>query len=86
MGRTIYGHYLIEMVWVREDCRGLGLGRRLMEAAESEAHRRGCTAAQVDTLSFQGLGFYRRLGFEVVGRVPNFPIGCDRCFLLKQYR
>ncbi|MEJ2514265.1 MAG: GNAT family N-acetyltransferase [Gammaproteobacteria bacterium] len=84
-GRTIYGHFLIDVVWVREDLRGSGLGRRLMQAAEAEARRRGCRASQVDTLSFQGLGFYQRLGFRVVGRVNDFPVGHARYFLLKDY-
>jgi GNAT superfamily N-acetyltransferase len=85
-GRTIYGHFLIEVVWVREDLRGAGLGKRLMLAAEAEARKRGCVAAQVDTLSFQGLEFYPRLGFEIIGKVPDFPPGHDRYFMLKDYR
>ncbi len=84
-GRTIYGHFMIDVVWVREDLRGGGLGRRLMHAAEAEARSRDCRAAQVDTLSFQGLGFYQRLGFRVVGRVDDFPPGHARYFLLKNY-
>jgi len=84
-GRTIYGHYLIDVVWVREDLRRAGLGRELMQAAEAEARERGCRGAQVDTLSFQGLEFYQRLGFRVVGRVEDFPPGHARYFLLKDY-
>jgi GNAT superfamily N-acetyltransferase len=85
-GRTIYGHFLIEVVWVREDKRRSGLGKRLMLAAEAEAKRRGCVAAQVDTLSFQGLEFYPSLGFEIVGKVADFPPGHDRYFMWKDYR
>ncbi len=84
-GRTIYGHYTIDVVWVREDLRRAGLGRKLMQAAEAEARERGCRGAQVDTLSFQGLEFYQRLGFRVVGRVDDFPPGHARYFLMKDY-
>lgn len=84
-GRTIYGHFLIEVVWVREDRRRTGLGRRLMQAAEAEARARGCRGAQVDTLSFQGLEFYQRLGFRIAGRVDDFPPGHARYFLAKDY-
>ena len=85
-GRTIYGHFLVEVVWVAEAMRGQGLGTELMERAEREARARQCTGAQVDTLSFQGLDFYRRLGFEVIGKVEGFPLGHDRYFMLKHYR
>ncbi len=82
-GRTIYGHLLIEVVWVDESRRGQGLGRQLMERAEQVARERGCVAAQVDTLSFQGPAFYGRLGYAVIGTVPDFPPGHQRFFLLK---
>jgi GNAT superfamily N-acetyltransferase len=84
-GRTIYGHFLIEVAWVREDLRRTGLGRQLMQAAEAEARERGCRGAQVDTLSFQGLEFYQRLGFRIAGRVDDFPPGHARYFLVKDY-
>jgi ribosomal protein S18 acetylase RimI-like enzyme len=84
-GRTVYGQYLIEVVYVAEACRGTGLGRQLMEIAEAKARARGCVAAQVDTLSFQAPGFYRRLGFEVIGTIEGFPAGHDRHFLFKRY-
>ena len=84
-GRTVYDHFLIEVVWVDDACRGRGLGQRLMEAAEARAKARGCVAAQVDTLSFQAPGFYAKLGFAVVGTIEDFPSGHSRYFLLKRY-
>lgn len=85
VGRTVYHHLLIEVVWIDASRRGQGLGRQLMMHAEAEARARGCIAAQVDTLSFQGLSFYQRLGFVEVGRVDAFPPGHSRPFLVKAY-
>lgn len=85
-GRTIYRQFLIEVAWVDKASRGTGLGRRLMELAEDEARLRGCLAAQVDTLSFQGPVFYGKLGFEVVGKVSGIPESPDRYFLMKKYQ
>lgn len=83
-GRTLYGWFLIQVVWVREDLRGTGLGARLMARAEAEAIRRGCTGAQVDTVTFQAPGFYSKLGYHEVGTVENFPPGYRRHFFAKQ--
>lgn len=84
-GRTIYKHFLIEVVWVDKQQRGTGLGRRLMQQAEVEAKKRGCLSAELDTLSFQAPGFYGKLGFEVVGKVAGIPKGHDRYFMLKRF-
>jgi len=84
-GRTIYDHFLIEVVWVSESLRGEGLGARLMNEAESRARERGCTGAQVDTASFQAPDFYKKLGFRVIGTVEGFPEGHDRFFMRKDY-
>lgn len=84
-GRTVYQHFLIEVVWVDEATRAKGLGRQLMQHAEQQAKARGCVAAQVDTLSFQALDFYRKQGFVVVGEIAGFPLGHHRYFMLKTF-
>lgn len=84
-GRTIYHQFLIEVLWVHDDKRGLGLGIQLMEIAELEAKKRGCIAAQVDTLSFQAPRFYEKMGFQIVGNVSGVKDSPDRYFLLKHY-
>ena len=83
-GRTLYRWLLIEVVWVHEDLRGAGLGARLMAMAEAEAIGRGCIGAQVDTVTFQAPGFYRKLGYETVGTVEGFPPGYARHYFSKR--
>ncbi len=83
-GHTNYQWFLIRVVWVRGDRRGSGLGRRLMLMAEAEAIRRGCVGAQVDTVSFQAPGFYRKLGYREIGIVEDFPVGHSRHFFAKR--
>ena len=84
-GKTAYRQFLIEVVWVDEGMRGQGLGAQLMQRAEALARARGCIAAQVDTLSFQAPAFYQRLGFDIVGTVPDCPAPHARHFLFKRY-
>lgn len=57
------------------DREGKVVGRALMLEAEREAVRRGCTQAFLETLSFQALGFYEKLGYTVFSRLDGFPPG-----------
>ncbi|WP_394201320.1 GNAT family N-acetyltransferase [Shewanella waksmanii] len=84
-GRTIYRNFLIEVVWVDKSYRGTGLGRQLMQRAETLAKSRHCVIAQLDTLGFQALDFYQKLGFEVIGEVPELSSSPARYFMLKYY-
>ena len=74
----------ISLLWVREDLRGKGFGRRLLTLAEEEARRRGATHAYLDTFSFQAPGFYEQLGYAAFGVLNDFPPGHQRYYLTKQ--
>ena len=82
-GWTWGGSGHIELLWVREDQRGNGLGTRLLAAAEAEISRRGCDRVTLDTHSFQAPGFYARLGYTECGRTPGYPNGHDHIHLVK---
>ncbi len=84
-GCTIYKHFLVNVLWVDKAARNQGIARKVMELAEKEAKERGCIAAQVDTLSIQAPDFYKKLGFEVKGKISGLTEDHDRYFLMKQY-
>ena len=75
----------VRHLWVEEKERKRGLGRMLMERAESEARARDCRHAYVDTFSFQAPGFYERLGYERFAVLDDFPPGYHRIFYVKKY-
>jgi GNAT superfamily N-acetyltransferase len=50
---------------------------RLIAAAEAEAAARGCTQTVHFTYGFQAGRLYERAGYELVGRVEDFPSGTD---------
>jgi ribosomal protein S18 acetylase RimI-like enzyme len=64
-------------LWVKPTLRGRGLATRLIAAAEAEAAARGCSQTVHFTYAFQARALYERSGYQLVGRVENFPSGTD---------
>jgi ribosomal protein S18 acetylase RimI-like enzyme len=83
-GHTWGGTCELKQVWVAAALRGTGLGRRLLAEAEAEAVRRGCQQLVLTTHSFQAPDFYRKLGFQVISEVPDYPRGHSQLVLRKQ--
>jgi GNAT superfamily N-acetyltransferase len=67
----------LQSLWVQPSLRGRGLATRLIAAAETEAAARGCSQTVHFTYDFQARALYERNGYELVGRVENFPSGTD---------
>ena len=65
----------VTVIWVREQDRGQGLGRQLMELVETEAVNRGCRFARLATSDYQGPVFYEKLGYHLYGKLEDFPPG-----------
>lgn len=84
-GRTAFAWLFVELLFVPEALRGAGLGVSLVRRAETEAVRRGCRGAWLDTFSFQARGFYERLGYTVFGTLEDYPPGHRRFFMLKTF-
>lgn len=75
---------------VHRSARGLGLSRRLMEAVEAEAARRGRTLLVLDTATGSDAErIYPRFGWQRVGIIPDYalwPQGgfCDTTLFYKR--
>jgi len=67
----------LQSLWVQSSLRGVGLGSKLLAAAEAEAAARGCVQTVHFTYEFQAGTLYERNGYELIGRVKGFPTGTD---------
>jgi GNAT superfamily N-acetyltransferase len=73
----------IDLMWIRDDFRGLGYGQRLLERTEEKARELGARNAYLDTFSFQAPEFYKKFGYHVFGVLNDFPAGHQRYYLTK---
>jgi len=84
LGRVNGGWLAIELIFVPETFRGMGLATRLIAMAEEEARKHDCHSAWIDTLNPKALRLYERLGYEVFGELKDYPVGGSRFFLQKK--
>lgn len=82
---TAWDWLFVKWLWVREDARRLGLATRALEAAETEARKRGCRAAWLDTLSPAARDLYARQGYVLFGEIEDFHAGHARYFMQKRF-
>ena len=83
-GWTYFGWLYVDALWVHEGLRGTDFGTQLITIAETEAKKRGCHSARLETLSFQARPFYEKLGYQLFGEIPNHPAPHTMYFLSKR--
>ncbi len=80
---AFWNYCIIELLWISENTRGMGIGAKLIEAAEKFALEKGFSYMRTETLSFQARPFYEKLGYQVFGELPNYPKGYTTYCLYK---
>ncbi|WP_312553272.1 GNAT family N-acetyltransferase [Empedobacter brevis] len=83
---AFWNYCIIELLWLSEETRGLGIGRKLMKAAEEFALDKGFRYMRTETLSFQARPFYEKLGYRVYGELPDYPKGHTTYCLVKELK
>jgi len=73
LGRTSLGLFFIDLFFLPKALRGNGIGTQVIECAEAEARKRGCSTAVLYTITFQAPTFYERQGYRVLGRIECRP-------------
>ncbi|MGD9649661.1 MAG: GNAT family N-acetyltransferase [Dongiaceae bacterium] len=64
-GKIFFGMLLINTLFIEEDFRNKGLGKKLLEQALDYGRGQGCRFATVTTFDFQAPEFYQKNGFII---------------------
>lgn len=64
-GSLYYGCLYIDQLWLDESRRGQGLGSQLVALAEQLGRENECLFATVNTMDWEALEFYKKLGYTV---------------------
>ncbi len=74
----------IDFAWVDESRRGEGFGTKLVKAAEVAAVSKGVHNVHLRTGSWQAVGFYEKLGYNLFGQLEDYPDGFTTYFMKKR--
>jgi ribosomal protein S18 acetylase RimI-like enzyme len=74
-GDVSWGWLHVDVLWVDERYRHLGIGSELMDRSEAEAKALGARNAYLETTDFQALEFYTKRGYQVFAQLPDQPPG-----------
>lgn len=85
-GDIFYGCLYVGSLWVLESLRGQGYGTKLMQLAEQLAQNSKCNFIAVNTMDWEALDFYKKLGFYVELERKGFDKNSTFYFLRKDFR
>ena len=81
---TAFKILYVSTVFVEEEYRRKGYGRKLMQEMENRAKKMGANMIRLDTFNWQGKDFYEAIGYEMVGSYENKLEGYSEHFFLKR--
>lgn len=85
-GYIFYGCLYVDLLWVDESLRGKSYGSQMMKAAEKLAIENGCNFVAVNTMDFEALEFYKKLGYTVEFERKGFDKNSSMYFLRKDLK
>lgn len=78
-----WGALHIKYVYIEKENRSQGIGTMLMEKALAYGKENQCNFAFVETMSFQALAFYQKLGFQLEFTRSGYSHGTSFHYLRK---
>ncbi|WP_042439199.1 GNAT family N-acetyltransferase [Clostridium amazonitimonense] len=84
---TIVGQWLeIDFLWIKDEQRGKGLGKKLLHEAEKIGIENKCNMAFLTTMNFQAEPFYLKHGYKTVYVQKGYPITNEKYFMEKELK
>lgn len=80
-----WGALHIKYVYVEDEYRGQGIATMLMNHALAYGQNHQCSFAFLETMSFQALGFYQKMGFELEFSRPGYKHDTSFHYLKKNF-
>lgn len=74
----------VHAVWVEENQRYQGLGKKLFFKLEEFAINKKCRAIELDTAEFQAKTFYEKMGFSVIATLANGFTGYHTHYIMRK--
>ncbi|KTC94085.1 GNAT family N-acetyltransferase [Legionella erythra] len=84
-GSMYYGCLYIDLLWIDEPFRGTQWGTRLMRSAEELGKANGCLFSTVNTMDWEALGFYQKLGYDIEYQRSGYLHDSTLYFLKKEF-
>ena len=85
LGGSVIGIMYIEHLWLDEQYRGLGYGKKLVMEAERIAKENGLVAVQTWSPSFQAPEFFQKLGYKVYATADSYPDPIKEYHFIKKF-
>ena len=76
----------INTLWIDESIRNQDWGSKLLDVVEKEGRSKGCTISYTDTFTWQAPEFYKKRGYEIYGKLENFPKGNYLLYFFKKLK
>ena len=84
VGQRFWNALHVKYVYIDEKYRGKGFGTRLMQRILAYGLEQKCPFAFVETMSFQALGFYQKMGFDLDFTRSGYAHGTSFHYLSKK--
>ncbi|WP_173917354.1 N-acetyltransferase [Halobacillus sp. Marseille-Q1614] len=74
----LYWNWLeINDCWVYEEFRGQGIEKELVQKVERMARKRGADYSMLTTFEQETMAFYKKNGYEIVGKIEDYVPGTN---------